>query len=143
MNTSSLVLGIVALILIGLGAWWFLRGREQGSTTPPRTPKTTTSCLPKDQLEKNLAIEYRNGKFFAKGGTEASDAFCLPKSGTVTFTGSNLWVASDPHPIHTDLPGFDPRKVQESFSFTFDRVGEWGFHNHLRPSDTGTIIVVE
>jgi len=39
---------------------------------------------------------------------------------------------------------FDPCKLllpEQTFSFRFDEKGAWGFHNHVRPEHTGTIIV--
>ena len=149
---SSWLIWFIVLAALGAGAWWYLgQQQESSSTTPPAVsePSTnepsvaTTTCLPADQLSKDQTIEYRDNQFFAEGATEASDTFCVPKGGKVTYTGSNLWVASDPHPIHSDLPGLDAKGAKESYSFTFDTAGEWGFHNHLRASDTGTIIVVE
>jgi len=56
----------------------------------------------------------------------------------------DYWPASDPHPIHTDYPGFDAEKVIHpggSWSFRFNRVGRWGYHNHLSPETRGTIVV--
>jgi len=66
---------------------------------------------------------------------------------TVTFindSDASMWVASNPHPVHTNYPEFDAKRAYikgESYSFTFTRPGSWGYHNHLRPSDGGTIIV--
>ena len=54
------------------------------------------------------------------------------------------WPASGPHPQHTALPGFDPKKAlatNEKFTFEFTKAGEWSFHDHLNPSFTGVIIV--
>ena len=54
------------------------------------------------------------------------------------------WPASDPHPIHTDYPGFDARRTivpGGSWSFRFLRPGRWGYHDHLSPWITGTIDV--
>ena len=65
----------------------------------------------------------------------------------VTFTndsGENLWVASNPHPSHTDYSGFDSLKALkhgETYTFTFNRLGTFGYHNHLRPQMMGTIVV--
>jgi plastocyanin len=39
---------------------------------------------------------------------------------------------------------FDPCKMllpEQTFSFKFNEKGTWGFHNHVRPEHTGTIIV--
>jgi plastocyanin len=56
----------------------------------------------------------------------------------------NFWPASGPHPEHTSLAGFDAKKSippGEEFQFKFTKTGEWGFHDHLNPSATGTISV--
>ncbi|MBI3618430.1 S-layer homology domain-containing protein [Candidatus Peregrinibacteria bacterium] len=66
---------------------------------------------------------------------------------TVTFKNDGtgpMWIASNPHPVHTDYPGFDAgRSVQhgETYQFTFTKAGRWGYHNHLNPSQGGTIVV--
>jgi hypothetical protein len=57
---------------------------------------------------------------------------------------SSVWIASDPHPTHTDYPGFDAKKAitrGETYEFTFTKVGTWGFHNHRNPLQKGTIVV--
>jgi len=43
------------------------------------------------------------------------------------------WPASDPHPTHTGLAGFDPLAdllPGESYSFTFNDPGVYGYHDH-------------
>jgi plastocyanin len=71
------------------------------------------------------------------------------KGQTVEFvndSGTDYWPASDPHPTHTDYPAFvAPNTVLpgSSWSFTFDRVGRFGYHNHLSPGTRGTIVVIE
>lgn len=69
------------------------------------------------------------------------------KVGTVvTWTngsGDTARVSSDPHPTHTTLPGFDSTSLggDETYTFTFTKVGTWGYHNHEDPAMTGTVIV--
>lgn len=56
------------------------------------------------------------------------------------------WPASDLHPTHTLYPEFDPKKTigpGEEWTFTFEKTGEWGFHDHLGAYLTGTVIVVK
>lgn len=81
-------------------------------------------------------------------GDGFSPAVLRVQAGTlVTFrnTGdADLWVASNPHPTHTGLSGFDAGSgigQGEIFVFTFTRLGSFGYHNHMSPSMTGTIIV--
>lgn len=55
-------------------------------------------------------------------------------------------VASNPHPEHDALPGFDagdPIFPDESYSYTFTEAGEFDYHDHLNPETNGTIVVEE
>lgn len=61
-----------------------------------------------------------------------------------TTRANQFWPASDPHPSHSIYPEFDPKEPimpDSSWSFIFDKVGEWGYHDHLRSYFTGTIYV--
>lgn len=54
------------------------------------------------------------------------------------------WPASNLHPTHGIYPEFDPLQPIEAgkdWSFVFDKVGNWRYHDHLAPSLRGTIIV--
>ncbi len=66
---------------------------------------------------------------------------------SVTFqnqSSSDMWVASNPHPIHTDYAEFDAKrgyKPGESYSFVFSEPGSWKYHNHMNPADMGSVTV--
>jgi len=78
---------------------------------------------------------------------------------TVTFVttdSGNYWPASANHPTHRVYPNSDIKKcgsseesstfdscekVDNTYSFIFNEVGTWNYHNHLSPSRTGKIIV--
>lgn len=50
------------------------------------------------------------------------------------------WPASDPHPTHTGLAGFDPLadlRPGESFSFKFNDPGIYGYHDHTQAVVSG------
>ncbi len=56
------------------------------------------------------------------------------------------WPASDDHPTHTRYPEFDPLGPVEpntEWSFTFDKPGEWEYHDHQNPYLNGEIVVRE
>ncbi|MAF79764.1 hypothetical protein CL629_01660 [bacterium] len=79
----------------------------------------------------------------------------------VTFVNDSsrvVWPATAEHPTHTVYPGSDitkcdsaeaadmfdscgPVMSDESWSFAFDEVGEWGYHDHLDSSYFGKVIV--
>jgi len=56
----------------------------------------------------------------------------------------SYWPASNLHPTHSIYPAFDPKKPIEpnqEWSFVFDKVGKWKYHDHLSPSIRGVIKV--
>ena len=73
----------------------------------------------------------------------------VKKGTTVLFTttiGHAHWPSSDLHPSHMIYAEFDPKrplKSDEAWSFGFDKVGTWGFHDHIRAYFTGVIYVEE
>jgi len=72
-------------------------------------------------------------------------------------SGTEMWVASDSHPSHTVYSGttkdshcpdtagtaFDQCTPGNTYSFTFQKIGTWGYHNHFLSDDKGTIIVTK
>lgn len=170
---SKTILILVVVAVVAVGGFLLLRGGLQpaptSNTTPPAVAPAPQETTPLPQQRNRQAPVPSSGGQpaapqpppAATGGniqtTNAvvvySDSGFSPatlrvKAGTaVTFTNQSsnqMWVASNPHPTHTDYPGFDARKAYatgQSYSFTFTQKGTWGYHNHLSPADGGTIIV--
>ena len=106
--------------------------------------------------KKNIMIEITGDGFTPR-------AITVKKGTTVTWvnkSGHSAWPASDVHPVHTVYPGSNTKKCDtddkinifdacrglkegETYSFRFERVGRWQFHDHLRPSLGGIVIVEE
>ncbi len=72
----------------------------------------------------------------------------------VNQASTGMWVGGNDHPTHTNYPetseddclgtSFDTCRVLQAgefWEFTFDQAGKWGFHNHVRARDGGTIVV--
>ena len=72
----------------------------------------------------------------------------IQKGDTVTFKtdrNESFWPASNLHPTHTIYSEFDPKKpvpANETWSFIFDKIGKWTYHDHLFPFYRGEITVV-
>ena len=112
----------------------------------------TTTQFP---TQDNLVDETIVATPAAEAMTEAtvitySDSGFSPKSVTVkagttvkfeSVAEAGMWVASAPHPAHTDYPGFDQKQTGTIYQFTFTKVGTWKYHNHVNTSHTGTIVV--
>ncbi len=65
---------------------------------------------------------------------------------SVTFTQKDSTphtVDTDPHPAHTQLPGFDSGTLTQgkTYTFTFTKKGTFTYHCSPHPSMMGTIIV--
>lgn len=61
-----------------------------------------------------------------------------------TILSVPFWPASDLHPTHGIYPEFDPEQSISSgntWSFKFNKVGKWRFHDHLHADYVGTVIV--
>jgi len=115
----------------------------------PGTPETGeevgengTDGSPAIESETVVVVQMTNDGFNPSEVT-------IKQGETVEFenVGTNdHWPASAIHPTHEVYPEFDPKAgvaPGESWSFTFDKVGEWKFHDHLFLSFTGKITVTE
>lgn len=152
MKPSSIIAVIVALIVVGGALWWIIAQPATPTTTSASQVATTTGT--ESQAPMSATVTYGANGFSPQTVT-------IAKGGTVTFVAAagagEMWVASNPHPIHNAYDGttfsqhcaagysgaapFDQCAVGTSFSFTFNQTGSWGYHNHGNHSDTGTVIV--
>ncbi len=135
-----------ALALIGIA----LAGCTQ---TQPQNPNTGN---------QDTAVPTNATVTITEAGYEPQNV-TIKMGGTVTWTSATDredWPASAMHPTHTVYPGsgiekcgtaeqpgiFDACKALangESFSFTFNEVGEWPYHEHLAVKTFGKITVTE
>lgn len=92
------------------------------------------------RAHRSIVVEYT-------GTTFKPSTIRVVRGETVLFKNTSahsVWPASNDHPSHTAYPEFDPHvgiAPGNSWSMKFERVGVWGFHNHLLPSQGGVIIV--
>jgi plastocyanin len=98
-----------------------------------------------------------NTIYFTGSGFEPSNII-IEEGETVTWVNNasaSMWVASNDHPEHTEYDGtsrpsdcnsgealFDQCSTGGEYSFTFNKTGTWGYHNH-RPFVQGGRVVVE
>lgn len=88
----------------------------------------------------SVVVTY-NGTFFSPARVTVSSG------GTVTFVNNSsrtMQVSSDNHPTHTKNPelGSGPFTASgASYTVTLNKVGTWGYHDHLNPAALGTVIV--
>ena len=124
----------------------------QNSVEPNNSDQTSTPGEPADTIPENTI-------YYTSSGFQPSD-LNIQQGETVTWinnASTSMWVASDRHPTHTGYAGstlgehcqdgdqntaaFDQCSSGERFSFTFEKTGEWSYHNHERAAHGGTITV--
>ena len=123
-------------------------------TTSPAGQTTAQTTIPSGGQE--TTVEMNSNGFNPQTVT-------INKGDKVTWVNLDTnphWPASAFHPTHTAYPGsgiqkcgtseqsniFDACKglgPEETYSFTFNEVGEWNYHDHLNPSLFGKVIVQE
>lgn len=128
---ASLAAGVIFLGQGCLGA----TAPASGTPTQPQAAGTQS-----DIPDMGRIVEY------VEGGFSPNEIQVAPGT-KVTFvnrTNQPLQVASDPHPTHGNLPGFDSGKTiaqGEAYVYTFAEIGSWDFHNHMSPGMKGKVIV--
>ncbi len=152
----KILLGFVAsVVVLGLVVFGILKygGTEMSSQESPTTKNPAPSAAT-TKLPMQATVTYTDEGF---SPTQVE----IAKGGTIEFVNKStipLWVASDPHPEHTDYPEFDAFKILgdrypepgQNIKFTFQKVGSWTYHSHAASGDAsnvtvhpGTIIVKE
>jgi plastocyanin len=162
---NKVMFGAVVLLIGGFLGWYVYSnglygGVNQGVKTGEEkiTPKPTLSANSEESVFGSSGTEgvTKGGNNLSEGSSvQYSDTGFTPKvltvkKGTaVTFSNKSsraMWVASAPHPSHTILPEFDELvsvSNGKSYTFTFEKVGTWKYHNHMNPSDFGSVMVTE
>ncbi len=128
---------------------------EVSTSTPVSSPvKTSGTSTVGSAAFKTVIIDYTDAGF-------TTTSMTINSGDTVRWVNNSshgMWIGSATHPTHTAYSGttvaqhcpdtsasaFDQcesTKKGTSFSFTFNKEGTWGYHNHVRASDYGKIIV--
>jgi plastocyanin len=110
-------------------------------SSPASTTQTLKTSSPSAQLprEKDVILMF-DDSFEPK-------EISVKIGNTLTFENRSKvyrWPASDIHPTHGIYPEFDPQKAVapgEKWTFTFDKIGKWKFHDHIDPTIKGIITV--
>jgi plastocyanin len=166
MNKIITIIVILAVVFVG-GYFLFFRGasvlgpsqvsqpsNEQLTNQQPTPEKQSQKSTEQPSVAEEYVITYTNSGY-------SPSTLKIEKGETVTFKNQSsrpMWPASAKHPTHevyggTSLEEHCPDKTGtafdackgylpgESWSFKFDKVGSWKYHDHLNPTLTGVIVV--
>lgn len=145
---KNIIIAVIAVGIVAFGGYFLLRGSYSPRVSPsPVTAPVAPISEPQTPRSENAVVYSDNGY--------SPNTITVKAGAIVTFKNQSsqlMWTASAVHPTHRAYPttggclgsAFDACKgIQpgDSWSFKFDIVGTWKYHNHLNAGDTGTIIV--
>ncbi|MBI2008518.1 hypothetical protein HYS82_02580 [Candidatus Amesbacteria bacterium] len=117
------IYAVLGAVVYGAVYYFFLAEKTGYSSTT--APAPTALLTPSGFVPSDLTIQ---------AGTHVT---WTNQSGV---TGN---VSSDPHPVHTDFPALNLGDFPAggSVSLTFTTPGTYTYHNHLNPSQAGSVTV--
>jgi len=152
MNTK-VIIGIAVLVVVVGGGYLLFRGQK--GTTQPSNPTnnssqttTTNTQNPTSEPGKSVAVEEATITYTSSGFSPSK--ITVKSGGKITWVNSSdreVAVGANPHPLHTgnrEVSGGEftlNLKPGEQKTVTVEKVGTFGYHNHLNASEDGTIVV--
>ncbi|OGZ68418.1 MAG: hypothetical protein A3D44_00555 [Candidatus Staskawiczbacteria bacterium RIFCSPHIGHO2_02_FULL_42_22] len=162
MSRNLIIAIVIVVVLVG---GYFLFQANVASQTPSQQPAVTentdtTTNTPPETSEPVTEIPKTHEVIYTDSGYSPS-SLTIKAGDTVTFknqSSAQIWTGSAMHPVHAVYSGttlqqhcpdvenddFDECKGDASgtsWSFTFNKTGSWGYHNHVNSSHFGKIIV--
>ncbi|MCH8986987.1 hypothetical protein IIA94_02360 [Patescibacteria group bacterium] len=157
MSKTILIIGAVVIVILIAALLLFNQSSEERPIQGIPIDQVPPASEEEQPTFSSNIITYTDSGYSSKEIT-------ISKGDTVVFKNESsrkLWPASAVHPTHKKYPGSNIQKcfdnntendsiifdacrgleIGEKWSFTFNEVGSWGYHNHLRFSHTGKIIV--
>ncbi|MBI2644238.1 MAG: hypothetical protein HYW95_01860 [Candidatus Wildermuthbacteria bacterium] len=149
---NKIIIAVVIVILIAGGGYFLLKARSNNpQSSLENSLQPSASASPSSTEQGSAIVRYNDNGF-----TPAT--LTINQGETVLFkneSSRSMWVASAAHPSHRVYSGtsleqhcpdtsgmaFDQCGAGGEYSFPFAKTGTWQYHNHLNPSDTGTILV--
>jgi len=164
MTSKNVLIAIIVLVILGGGVLYLsptndnqeeaMYGDESSSlmgsdSLTNNESNTGTQTSGEDRMQNMMDNGKADGAVVIRRtatGFEPSTV-TIHQGETVTFINDSAkpdWPASNVHPTHQIYSEFDPKRPLapgESWPFTFTKVGEWKFHDHLQANVTGLIVV--
>ncbi len=138
---KKVVIAVLAGVVVIGGVVFAMSRNSDNSTATPTSTDTSnqTTSASTTPAAANVTITYDGSNFSPSTATVKS-------GGTVTVKNTSLSVIqfnSDPHPSHGDDTELNIGTINpgSSQTITVTTVGTHGYHNHLDPTQTGTLVV--
>lgn len=137
MKKSTIIITVLVIAALAIGAFFVLnRGKNEQTASDSPNNSDTSDFTGTDNL-----ITYTDEGFGPTSLTVKAGATIVVENNS----SEELDFSSDMHPVHNENPELNQDTIMpgESQSFSVNTPGSWGYHNHLNPGRTGTIVVEE
>jgi plastocyanin len=139
-NISIVLVALVIIAGVGYVGAKAIRKTMRATTTPNQTETITTPTDTASTATQSANLVTINTSGFSP------NTITIKVGETVRWVNSNSVtenVSSDPHPTHTLYTPLNLGNIEagSQISLTFDKAGTYTYHNHLRPSLKGTVVV--
>ncbi|HSW85793.1 MAG TPA: cupredoxin domain-containing protein [Candidatus Saccharimonadales bacterium] len=130
-NNKKIIIGLIIVVLVLTGVYLVFHSNKKSNTiapinkiSPAQVSITSTGFMPATiTIKTDQAVTWTNQD------------------------SSPHWVASDPYPYDNTLAGLNSKHnlaVRDSYSYLFNKVGTYTYHDNLNPyTIKGTVIVKE
>lgn len=137
-TTKIVLISIIGIVIIGGGAYFLMNNRKDDKNTSQRNGTANQDSSDKGSTSAPT-ITYTNSGF-------EPNTLTVQAGTTITIkndSSEDLQFSSDDHPTHTQNTELNETTLgpDQTQTLTLTQTGTWGYHNHIDPSDTGTIIV--
>lgn len=158
---KNIIIGIVVVILVAGGIYWFMQSQNSASNTSPYGTTATSSPTPAAAPAANPPPAPTTNPSLAPGPTSLPPQTSAPAVHNVTiqnfsFNPSSItvkkgdtviWTNKDPmgHTVTGNNGGPSSQTVDTNatYSYTFNSIGTFPYHCSIHPSMTGTVTVTQ
>lgn len=139
---SKVIIAVVALVVVGGGAWALSSDSDDNATNSNTTGTAQTKPSTSSQTDEKQSVS----TIVYDGTTFTPNQMAVKSGSKVTIKNTSsvvLELDSDPHPTHTTDKDLNVGIVAPGASqtFTVTKKGTFGYHNHIVPTQKGTIQV--
>lgn len=131
-------LGVLALVLVAGVGFFFLSGK-QNNTQSQNNQSSETTTNAEEVTADETQVELTTSGF-------SPNEITINKGAKIVWTnngGKSATVDSSSHPVHSDYPKLNLGSFNdgETLELIFNETGTFKYHNHLNPSQNGSVIV--
>lgn len=148
---NKVIVIVLVVLLLGIGVLFATNNSRKTPETVPAPTSSDSTVPPTQSGNEPTPAETGPDESVAATIVYTDDGF-VPSSVTVKSgdkisvqnkSSRSLQFSSAPHPSHTENRELNQNTLPAggSQTFTVTTKGRFGFHDHLNPSNTGTLVV--